>query len=74
MGGSRPVNITMAAGSTSSGRWNPETPPVELGSGFAVHLCHKSAPSLEEFKGLPLVQLEFTATSVPRRLDEPEAD
>jgi hypothetical protein len=49
-------------------------PPVELGTGFTVHLCHKSAPSLQELKGLPLVQLEFTASSVPWRLNEPEAD
>jgi hypothetical protein len=31
-------------------------------------------PSLPELKGLPLVQLEFTASSVPWRLNEPEAD
>lgn len=49
-------------------------PPVELGTGFTVHLCHKSAPSLNELKGLPLVQLEFIASAVPWRLNEPEAD
>lgn len=49
-------------------------PPVKLGTGLTVHLCHKSAPSLEELKGLPLVQIEFTASSVPWRLNEPEAD
>jgi hypothetical protein len=49
-------------------------PPVELGSAFTVHLCQKSAPSLQELKGRPLVQLEFTASSVPWRLNEPEAD
>jgi len=49
-------------------------PPVELGAGFTVHLCQKSAPSLPELKGLPLVQLEFIASSVPWRLNEPEAD
>jgi hypothetical protein len=48
-------------------------PPVELGTDFTVHLCHKSAPSLQALNGLPLVQLEFTASSVPWRLNEPEA-
>ena len=38
-------------------------PPIGLGGGFTVHLRHKSAPSLEELKGLLLVRLEFTAAA-----------
>jgi hypothetical protein len=48
--------------------------PAELSAGLTVQLHHKSAPSLQEFKGLPLVQLEFTASSVPWRLNEAEAN
>lgn len=49
-------------------------PPVRVGEDFVVTLCHKSAPSLLELNGLSLVQLEFVASAVPWRLNEPEAD
>jgi len=47
-------------------------PPVDLGVGFAVWMCHASAPCLRSLRGLPVVQLEFHAESVPWLLDEEE--
>jgi hypothetical protein len=49
-------------------------PPVRFGEDFAVTLCHKRAPSLQELNGPSLVQLEFVASAVPWRLNEPEAE
>jgi hypothetical protein len=40
-------------------------PMVEMGAGFKVWLCRKSAPELESLKGLPLVQVEIAAEAVP---------
>ena len=49
-------------------------PPVRFGDEFSAWLCRKSAPNLSELDGLPLVQLEFSTSAVPWRLDEPEAN
>jgi hypothetical protein len=49
-------------------------PPVQVAKGFSVYLCSKSAPCLPALKDLPLVQVEFTASAVPRCLTEPEPD
>ena len=49
-------------------------PPVRFAEDFVVTLCHKSAPSLQELTGPSLVQLEFAASAVPWRLNEPEAE
>src|ERR1700683_98638 len=40
-------------------------PMVEMGPGFKVALCVKSAPMLASLKGLPLVQVEIQAEGVP---------
>lgn len=40
-------------------------PTVEMGPGFRVWLCRKSAPPLGSLKGIPLVQVEFLAERVP---------
>jgi hypothetical protein len=47
---------------------------VDLGGGFTVWLCRKSAPELEALKGKPLVQVEFHATGVPWQLNEAEPE
>jgi hypothetical protein len=47
-------------------------PPVDLGVGFAVWMCHASAPRLRSLQGIPVVQLEFHNKSVPWLLDEEE--
>jgi hypothetical protein len=49
-------------------------PPVQFAEGFSVYLCSKSAPCLPALKDLPLVQVEFTASAVPWRLNELEPD
>ena len=46
--------------------------PVRLGDGFTVWMCGASAPRLASLAGLPVVQLEFHAESVPWLLDAPE--
>jgi hypothetical protein len=46
--------------------------PVRLGDGFTAWMCDASAPRLASLAGLPVVQLEFHAESVPWLLDEPE--
>lgn len=46
--------------------------PVRLGDGFTVWMCYATAPRLASLTGLPAVQLEFHAESVPWLLDEPE--
>jgi hypothetical protein len=38
---------------------------VEMGPGFKVALCRRSAPGLATLKDLPLVQIEFQAERVP---------
>jgi hypothetical protein len=45
-------------------------PLVEMAPGFKVWLCQKLAPPLAALKGMPLVQVEFLAESVPWVLDE----
>ena len=53
----------------------PETgdfSPVCLGEGFTAWMCGATAPRLASLTGLPVVQLEFHAESVPWLLDEPE--
>jgi hypothetical protein len=46
---------------------------VDFGAGFTAWLCKASAPGLNTFKGLPVVQLEFHSEAVPWVLSEPEA-
>ena len=46
--------------------------PTCLGEGFTVWMCGATAPRLASLKGLPVVQLEFHAESVPWLLDEPK--
>lgn len=48
--------------------------PVEMGGGFTAWMCRASSPSLAELKGLPLVQIELSATAVPWCLNEAEAE
>jgi hypothetical protein len=48
-------------------------PEVELAPGFTAWMCEKSAPSLEVFAGLPLVQVEFHTERVPWVLNESPA-
>jgi hypothetical protein len=45
---------------------------VPFSNGLLVSLCKKSAPSLAELDGQPLVQLEFRAEGVPWLLAEEE--
>lgn len=40
-------------------------PYVEMGLGFKVALCRRSAPGLAALKDLPLVQIELQAERVP---------
>ena len=47
-------------------------PPVKFEGGFAVYMCHGSAPRLRSLRGLPAVQLEFHTETVPWLLDEEE--
>jgi hypothetical protein len=45
-------------------------PMVEMGPGFKVSLCRRSAPGLATLKDLSLVQIEFQAERVPWVLAE----
>jgi hypothetical protein len=47
-------------------------PPVHFDEGFSVWMCGASAPRLISLNDLPVVQLEFSAESVPWLLSEPE--
>jgi hypothetical protein len=48
-------------------------PVVELVPGFTVWLNKPSAPALDVFKGLPVVEVQFHTELVPWVLDEPAA-
>ena len=48
--------------------------PVEMAGGFTAWMGRGASQCLEEFKGLPLVQVELSATGVPWCLDELEAE
>jgi hypothetical protein len=48
--------------------------PVEMGDGFSVWMCRSASQCLDGLKGLPLVQVELSATAVPWCLDEEEAE
>ena len=48
-------------------------PVVSMGQGFSAWLRKKAAPALPGLDGLPLLEVEFHADSVPRVLTEPEA-
>ena len=45
---------------------------IDFGDGFTAWMCHASAPRLESLRGLPAVQVEFSAKDVPCLLAEPE--
>jgi putative endonuclease len=47
-------------------------PPIGLGDGFTMRMCHASAPRLPSLEGAPVVQIEFDSETVPWLLDEPE--
>jgi len=47
-------------------------PMVTLGDGFTAWMCRNAAFGLPSLKGLPVVQLEFWAETVPWLLDEAE--
>ena len=47
-------------------------PVVDFGGGFSAWMCSAHAPRLASLKELSVVQLEFSAESVPWLLDEPE--
>jgi len=49
-------------------------PTVYFGADFMVWMCAASAPRLSTLKGKPVVQLEFTAQTVPWLLAEPELE
>ena len=48
--------------------------PVQMEDGFTAWMCRSASACLAELKGLPLVQVEISATAVPWCLDEPEAE
>src|SRR5262245_5720947 len=48
-------------------------PPVDLGDGFSVWMCHASGPRLPSLEGMRVVQVEFHAEAVPWLLDEAES-
>ena len=48
--------------------------PLEMGKGFSVWMCRAVSPCLAELRGLPLVQIELSATAVPWCLTEEEAE
>ena len=48
--------------------------PVEMGEGFTAWMCRGASLCLAELKGLPLVQIELSATAVPWCLDEADAE
>jgi hypothetical protein len=45
---------------------------VDLGGGFTVWMCRASAPRLPSLEGMPVVQVEFDAQTVPWLLAGPE--
>ncbi len=49
-----------------------DLPVVEFAPGFKVWLCRSEAPHLPALDGLPLVQVEFLAQSVPWVTEDPE--
>ena len=48
--------------------------PVQYPGGFIAYMCKRSAPSLPELDGLPLVQLEFRMEGVPWAIAITEPD
>jgi hypothetical protein len=50
-----------------------DLPVVELVPGFSVWLNKPSAPALDVFEGLPLVEVQFHTELVPWVLNEPSA-
>jgi hypothetical protein len=74
-------NARLAPGRHDYGGWyhfvgsldqTGDFPPVDLGDGFSVWMCHASAPRLPSLEGMQVVQVKFHAEAVPWLLDEPE--